>query len=547
MKETTHSILCVDDNPDILDFYETFFKEIASFNVGHSLSAISQGWAEVCPYTFDQSYDIVLAGSGEEAITKVQSSKDKDQCFSLGLINMDMVNGITGYDAIKQILKIDNEIHCALVSKTSDMEISRLTPLFQFQDQFFIMPRPVDFHGLFQVSKNLLASWQMKQKNKTFTHQLKQQTEKNREISEHLILLNQFSKRLSTCQDHQEPLQNILDELLEIIDAEIGSLLLLEPGETLYVIAASGPDRDEVLGLKNPVSQARLSNYTLKNKKPLILKNGMSIDFWGANRLKRPLYESIISVPLMVKNQGIGVINFGTTAQNKKFSQKECDLITIIASQIAMTLENNRIMNELKDSCDKVSSSYLLTIRALTKAIDAKDHYTFGHSNRVAYYSKEIARELGLTDDKLNILDWSCILHDIGKIGISESILNKKGALTDEEFGEIRTHSTRGYEIIKEIPHLKEVTNIILYHHERHDGRGYPCGIPGGEIPLNSAVIAVSDAFDAMTSDRPYRRGMSPQNAFNEIIRCNGTQFSPLVVEAFVTAYHKKIKQEFDI
>ncbi len=178
--------------------------------------------------------------------------------------------------------------------------------------------------------------------------------------------------------------------------------------------------------------------------------------------------------------------------------------------------------------------TYLSTIKALTKAIDAKDHYTHGHSERVAKYSVAIGRAMKLQDDYLEKLEYVALLHDVGKVGISELILNKPDRLLEDEMLAIQQHSIIGAEIIAEVRLIADLVDVIRYHHERIDGGGYPLGKKGEEIPMGARIVGVADAFDAMTTDRVYRKALSQEEALKELQRCSGTQFDPHVVEVFV-------------
>ncbi len=177
---------------------------------------------------------------------------------------------------------------------------------------------------------------------------------------------------------------------------------------------------------------------------------------------------------------------------------------------------------------------YLSTVTALATSIDAKDPYTKGHSDRVNKYSIQMARELNMTEDQVEMLQYMSILHDIGKIGIKDVVLNKPGKLTEEEYEEIKKHSEVGHKIISEIKYLAKGADVVRHHHEMYDGNGYPDGLSKGDIPLGARIVAVADAFDAMTTDRPYREAMPKEEAIEELKRCSGTQFDPKVTEAFI-------------
>ncbi len=181
--------------------------------------------------------------------------------------------------------------------------------------------------------------------------------------------------------------------------------------------------------------------------------------------------------------------------------------------------------------------SFFDTIHSLTTAIDAKDSYTRGHSSRVADYAEGIAKELRYNVNNLEILRYISLLHDAGKIGTKEHILNKPGRLNREEFEEMQRHSALGAEIVRNVNMLAEGEKIVRHHHECFDGSGYPDGIKGLEIPEGARIICVADAFDAMTSDRPYRRALTEKEAMEELTRCAGSQFDPRIVEAFIKVY----------
>lgn len=180
--------------------------------------------------------------------------------------------------------------------------------------------------------------------------------------------------------------------------------------------------------------------------------------------------------------------------------------------------------------------AYDATIAALCQAVETKDYYTRGHCERVARVSVLVARELGMREDRINNLHYAGMLHDIGKLGVPTEVLQKTGSLTDEEFSAIRLHPTRGADIVREIEFLDEAQAGIVHHHERVDGRGYPAGLAGAEIPEFARVIGVADAFDSMTSTRSYRSARTPEAAVEEIRRHSGTQFDPVMVEALIQA-----------
>ena len=190
----------------------------------------------------------------------------------------------------------------------------------------------------------------------------------------------------------------------------------------------------------------------------------------------------------------------------------------------------------LAEALGEVEATYDHTLHALSNALDVRDTETEGHSRRVVEILKLISAELKprVDDDELVGIHRGALLHDIGKIGVPDEILRKPSALNEEEWATMHRHPAYGARIVGEIPYLERVARIIKHHHERWDGRGYPEGLRGEEIPLGARMFAIADAFDAMTADRPYRKAIDPISARNEVLRCSGTQFDPNVVEAFM-------------
>jgi len=194
----------------------------------------------------------------------------------------------------------------------------------------------------------------------------------------------------------------------------------------------------------------------------------------------------------------------------------------------------DRLMLEKFNIIKKETEYMLISIKALVKALEARDGYTKGHTDRVAQLSMELGRYMKLDDNTLENIEIAASLHDIGKIGVRDDLLLKEGKLTDKEYVKIQEHAILGAEILKPIQSLKEIIPLILYHHEKWNGTGYPYNIRETEIPLGARIIAIADAFDAMTSDRPYREKMSMEKALKILKNNSGTQFCPECTAAFI-------------
>ncbi|MCA9275275.1 MAG: HD domain-containing protein [Phycisphaerales bacterium] len=218
----------------------------------------------------------------------------------------------------------------------------------------------------------------------------------------------------------------------------------------------------------------------------------------------------------------------GKNGDDPQVSSHETKLMESISGMLGAALENAELYH-------RQHLTFLGTVKALSAAIDAKDQYTQGHSERVAMLSAMLASRVGFSDEEAERIRISGLVHDVGKIGVPESVLCKPSRLTDEEFEMIKRHPTIGYEIIKDIPDLQDVLPGVLHHHERWDGRGYPGGLSGEDIPRMARIMALADTFDAMSSNRAYRTGMDREKVFAEFRKCAGSQFDPELVEPFLS------------
>lgn len=237
--------------------------------------------------------------------------------------------------------------------------------------------------------------------------------------------------------------------------------------------------------------------------------------------------ETVLSVPIYSRDRLLGVMVLLYSLPDDELETEDINLINAISRQAGVALENASLYEDLEQS-------YFSTIKALARAIEVKDPYTYGHSERVTVYAIAIGEKMGFSERELKFLKYAAALHDIGKIGIAPKILNKPMGLTDEEFLYVKTHPQLGDSIIELIPFLQESRSTILYHHERFDGKGYPEGLKGSAIPLGARILAVADSFEAMMSDRPYRNALPLHEAVKELTDHKGTQFDPDVVDAFI-------------
>jgi putative nucleotidyltransferase with HDIG domain len=258
----------------------------------------------------------------------------------------------------------------------------------------------------------------------------------------------------------------------------------------------------------------------------------------------------VLGLALTAAYIGLGVLGFAAFVvpaltmriAMKQYTDKTEENVHKLKEQNA-ALQSANI--QIKQVSDELRESYDGTLEALVSALDARDQETKGHSIRVSHYMMEIAREIGVKEGSKEWIDMQrgSLLHDVGKIGVSDTILLKPGKLTDDEWLFMRQHPEIGFNMLRQVKFLEGAAEIVLAHHERWDGKGYPRGLHEDEIPLGARIFTVVDTFDSMTSDRPYRKALSTLETLNEILRCSGTQFDPLVVEAFLDTYQTWVNE----
>lgn len=340
-----------------------------------------------------------------------------------------------------------------------------------------------------------------------------------------LIPLFEISKLLVTEIDLANLFKIITEVLVQEFSVDRVSLMLVdETSGDLLIRASHGLPTDLAMKARRKTGEG-VSGLVLKNKKPLIITAGMHPDkdvMAVINREDMP--SSSMSVPLIGKNKVFGVLNVSKFS-GTPFSASDLQVVLILSSQVVTAMENAALYEDLREN-------YFRTVQALVAAVEAKDPYTRWHSTNVAKYAVAIARDLGMSPTQLEEMHIAAILHDVGKIGISELIISKPARLSREEFEIMKEHPAHGIRILEPIGFSSTIINAIAQHHERFDGKGYPRGLSGEEITLPARVLNVADTIDAMVSERPYRGTISSQEVLQELERESGRQFDPKVSES---------------
>ncbi len=347
---------------------------------------------------------------------------------------------------------------------------------------------------------------------------------------EQLRILIELTKLITSTLETKEVRRRAIEAATTLLNAEAGSLILIDHDTgDLFFEVATGEKGDVVKRIRLKRGEG-IAGWVVENGKAIILDDVRSDPrfYRGVDEKSNFVTKSMIAVPVKTRERMLGVLEV-INKKNGRFDEEDLEILEALSNQIAIAIENANLYEELRET-------FYGTIEALAETIEKRDPYTGGHTKRVMDYSLMIGGKLGLSKKEIENLKLSAILHDIGKIGIRDDVLLKKGRLLPEEAMEMNMHPKYGSEILSHIRQLKDVIPGMRGHHEKYDGSGYPDGLKGENIPLNARIIAVADAFDAMTTDRPYRKALSQDEAINELKRGAGIQFDPVVVDAFIRA-----------
>jgi HD-GYP domain-containing protein (c-di-GMP phosphodiesterase class II) len=365
------------------------------------------------------------------------------------------------------------------------------------------------------------------------------ETEKNQLSGEilaklqELAVLYDVAAEMAGAEDVQEVASGVLRHAHTLLSPDWAAVVSYDPDRSqARLVAQTGESSGAPRGWR-AVERAALTWQAINEQRPVLLP-GLSPE--DRERLRREAGSvadeaaSVLSIPMSSAHHPVGALLLVNGPSRPAFTSVDVKLATALAWQAAVSAGHLKLYQESKEI-------FHSTVWALASAIDAKDAYTHGHSQRVAKYSSALGRALGFDDHEVERLELSAVLHDVGKIGVPEAVLNKEGRLTPAEMSVMRSHPEKGAQIIGSIRAMRDVVPGVLHHHERWDGLGYPDGLKGENIPLNGRIILLGDTFDAMTSTRPYRAGLPVEVALEELKRCSGTQFDGRLVDVFVRLF----------
>jgi putative nucleotidyltransferase with HDIG domain len=341
-----------------------------------------------------------------------------------------------------------------------------------------------------------------------------------------LLVLLRAGHALGHLDDVEELLHSILNDAVGSMDAQRGAIVLAEgPDQVLRLraLATSGND----VPARPAFSQSMAQRCFGTGESILCRRVDEDPELAIAQSIAEGSMASVLCVLLRTPRKRLGVLHLDRGPFQTPFTYDDLHLADALAASVSAGIESAQLLRQQEEL-------FLSTLQILAQAVELRDDYTGGHTARVSRYAEMLARQMKLSSADLKWIRLGGPLHDIGKIGIDDAILRKPGPLTPEEYQIMQTHAVKGAAILETIPGMAPVIPIVRSHHERWDGKGYPDGLAGFAIPQLARIVAVADTFDAMTSDRPYRKGMAAQVAFAEVVKQSGKQFDPECASAFL-------------
>jgi putative nucleotidyltransferase with HDIG domain len=352
---------------------------------------------------------------------------------------------------------------------------------------------------------------------------------------EQLQVLLRAGHHLGHLESEEELLHSILNDAVSTLDAQRGAIVLADGPAGPLKLRALATGHSQV-GSRTSFSQNLAQRCFTRGESILCCSVEEDPELAGVRSIAEGTMASVLCVLLRTPRKRLGVLHLDRGPVQRPFTKEDLHLADALAANVSAGIESAELLRKQRDL-------FLSTITVLAQAVELKDPYTGGHTARVTSYALLLGQELGLSPEDLDLLRIGTPLHDIGKIGIDDAILSKPGKLTPAEFEVMKTHTTKGAKLLEQVPGLRVVIRIVRSHHERWDGLGYPDALKGEEIARLARIVAVADAFDAMTSDRPYRQGLPADAAFAEVEKQRGRQFDPECVAAFLRI-RQRIVQE---
>jgi len=488
LHQPEYTILCVDDDEQFLQSLEQFLP-----------SRIEDAFPRF-------ALDFEFVASPLDALALV-AEIDEDRLAVV--VSDQLMPDMKGVELLTRIKRIRPHAQRVLLTGHAGLDAAIHAINEGALDKYF--SKPIEESADFVATlRHLLRGYHLKLSGDALRHRLMAQFD--------------FIRVISAANDLEKVLPATAAFVHEQVQAN-GVAVILRENEDLQVRAVEGDLPSLATGMTLP-ADGSLASWVLRHRQPVVADHPAKLP--ADVRLDPPIPMPLAMAPMVWGEVGLGVILAAGRSDGRSFSRDERMLMSFIADAAAVTVGG------LKDR-EAIEEHYVSTIACLMETVEAKDNYTRGHTDRVMELAVHLATMAGLRGKELTEVARASALHDIGKIAVPEWVISKPGRLDPEEFALMRMHCERGARIVRHLNFLDGARLIILSHHERYDGKGYPGGLKGEEIPLGARILGIVDAYDAMTSDRPYRPAMTEEEALAEIRANAGTQFDPRLVEIFLT------------
>lgn len=456
-------------------------------------------------YLQTNGYTVYLALSGEEAVEII-----KENTIDLVLTDIKMP-GMTGVDLLKWVKEYNNSLPVIMTTgfPTLDTAIEALK-----LGAYDYLTKPFHLEEVIEKISRAIQTRQLQEDNLLFSK---------------LVSLHEVTKELSSTHLLDELYNRFLSYSIKMSRSSGGALLFFDESSQLKITLTSLEPYNEAFW-ELPTFNAA-SRLAVDKGEPLII-NAAKEDMPKEILPLPEFVQSYMVFPLKTPKRIIGVLNLVRAQNTISFSKLDLEIINVLASQASISIENARLYQNIRNN-------YLKTVRGFALAVEAKDKYTHGHSENVMKFTVILAKHMGLVGKDIEQIKYAGLLHDIGKIGVDEAILNKPGKLTPNEFEQIKKHPELGSRILSNVPFFESLVPLIKHHHEFYNGKGYPDGLSGENIPYGARILSVADAYEAMTSNRPYRKALSNEVAFNIMRKEKNNQFDPKIADAFLDVMKK--------
>jgi len=464
-----------------------------------------------------EGYDVTSTDNAKDALQLFQENSFDTVISDIRMEEMD------GLELLKRLQSQHRDIPVIMVTGAPSLDTAQESITFGAYDY---ITKPIEREILINTVKRAVEKKRLNDQIKEYQRNLEL---KVREQTKTIFAIYKFANQLNSMDSLEDVVNSVVNFVADFMFSKRVSIMLLdEKGEYLTVKGAIGLEEEIVSKTRIKRGEA-IAGKVLETGKAVIVNDIGSIK---AESDRYSEYKSFMSFPLMqvplkTTNLSLGIINVTNRFGDQPYTKEDLENLDFIADTASVAINN-----QLKSI--EIEKSYFMTMKALAAAVEEKDRYTRGHSERVKTYAVELARRLGLSSETISTIEYACVLHDIGKIGIPDVIIHKDRDLTEEEYQQIKEHPAKGEKIIRVIPFLEPAQPIIRHHHERFDGTGYPDGIEGKEIELGARIIAIADTYDAMTTDRPYRGPLPKDHTIAVLKEQKGKQFDPELVDIFV-------------